>query len=71
MVFLSLFPRGILGQVWYLIVSIPDLCPLNYFIQIFIEHSATSDLDLHCLHMSLDEKKTTYICNVLNSLKRQ
>ena len=22
------FPIGILGQVWYLIVSIPDLCPL-------------------------------------------
>ena len=25
------FPFGILGQVWYLIVSIPDLCPLPYF----------------------------------------
>ena len=25
------FPFGILGQVWYLIVSIPDLCPLSYF----------------------------------------
>ena len=25
------FPMGILGQVWYLIVSIPDLCPLSYF----------------------------------------
>ena len=24
------FPIGILGQVWYLIVSIPDLCPLSY-----------------------------------------
>ena len=22
------FPCGVLGQVWYLIVSIPDLCPL-------------------------------------------
>ena len=22
------FPIGILGQVWYLIVSTPDLCPL-------------------------------------------
>ena len=22
---------GLLGQVWYLIVSIPDLCPLSYF----------------------------------------
>ena len=26
------FLRGILGQVWYLIVSIPDLCCLSYFV---------------------------------------
>ena len=26
------FPIGILGQVWYLIVSLPDLCPLSYFV---------------------------------------
>ena len=25
------FPVGILGQVWYLIVSIPDLCTITYF----------------------------------------
>ena len=25
------FPIGILGQVWCLIVSIPDLCLLSYF----------------------------------------
>ena len=25
------FPCAILGQVWYLIVSTPDLCPLSYF----------------------------------------
>ena len=25
------FPLGILGQVWYLIVSIPDICPFSYF----------------------------------------
>ena len=24
-------PIGILGQVWFLIVSIPDLCTLTYF----------------------------------------
>ena len=24
-------PIGILGQVWYLIVSIPDLCTFTYF----------------------------------------
>ena len=26
------FPCGILGQVWYLIVLIPDLCHLSYFL---------------------------------------
>ena len=26
------FPIGILGQVWYLIVSIPDLCTLTYIV---------------------------------------
>ena len=25
------FPYGVLSQVWYLIVLIPDLCPLSYF----------------------------------------
>ena len=24
------FPFGIMGQLWYLIVSIPDLCTLTY-----------------------------------------
>ena len=28
------FPIGILGQVWYLIVSIPDLCTLTYYVQL-------------------------------------
>ena len=26
------FPCGILGQVWHLIVSFPDLCCLSYFV---------------------------------------
>ena len=25
------FPNGILGQVWCLLASIPDLCPFSYF----------------------------------------
>ena len=25
------FPCGVLGQMWYLIVLIPDLCRLSYF----------------------------------------
>ena len=28
------FPIGILGQVWYFIVSIPDLCTLTYFVMV-------------------------------------
>ena len=27
------FPCGILGQVWYSIVLIPDLCHLSYFVK--------------------------------------
>ena len=30
------FPIGILGQVWYLIVSIPDLCTLSYLYFLFL-----------------------------------
>ena len=26
------FPCGTLGQVWYLIVSIPDFCRLSFFV---------------------------------------
>ena len=29
-VFLT-FPNGVLGQVWHIIVSIPDICLLRYF----------------------------------------
>ena len=34
------FPIGILGQVWYLVVSIPDLCTLTYF----VKHCATTHM---------------------------
>ena len=33
------FLIGILGQVWYLIVSVPDLCTLTYY-----DYRHTSDL---------------------------
>ena len=32
------FPCGILGQVWYLIVSFPELCCLSYFGQVHKFH---------------------------------
>ena len=36
------FPIGILGQVWYLIVSIPDLCNLTYFQSKLVEHCSVA-----------------------------
>ena len=30
LVFFITFPYGVIGQQWYLIVSIPDLCLLSY-----------------------------------------
>ena len=32
------FPYGILGQVWYSIVSFPDLCRISYFENVSIAH---------------------------------
>ena len=51
------FPIGILGQVWFLIVSIPDLCTLTYFngsalysfIGIIVSISIQSTADLFLL----------------------
>ena len=38
-------PFGILGQVWYLIVSIPDLCTLTYFKRVdFLKAEITIEL---------------------------
>ena len=31
------FPFGILGQVWYLIVLIPDPCCLSHFCYLYIQ----------------------------------
>ena len=37
------FPCGILGQVWYFIVFIPDLCHLSYFYYEITFHIFTND----------------------------
>ena len=41
------FPYGLSGQVWYLIVSIPDLCLLPYFYASSVDpdHTATDSVD--------------------------
>ena len=41
------FPIGIPGQVWYLIVSIPDLCTLTYFNQ--LKANNVCAISLKCL----------------------
>ena len=43
------FPIGILGQVWYLIVSIPDLCTITYFLCVFSQMKDTKHIrrDFH------------------------
>ena len=41
-------PIGILGQVWYLIVPIPDLCILTYFVFSCVPAGLTS----HCITIS-------------------
>ena len=38
------FPCGILGQVWYLIVSFPDLCLERYYVGRSTSTSLSSDL---------------------------
>ena len=43
---LTHFPIGILGKVWYLIVSIPDLFTLTYFYKVII----TFVIGSSCLH---------------------
>ena len=47
------FPCGILGQVWYLIVSFSDLCCLSYFVQeIKFKHMVKSRLSVAWLALS-------------------
>ena len=40
------FPFGILGQVWCLIVSIPDFCPLSYFYYESVKYHAPENIKL-------------------------
>ena len=51
------FPIGILGQVWYLIVSFPDLCNLTYF---YRSIAGGTIVALECL-LALVRTSTTYM----------
>ena len=48
------FPIGILGQVWYLILSISDLCPLSYFSHRYQLEQFISVLRIFCLLKPLE-----------------
>ena len=56
------FPIGILGQVWHLIVSIPDLCTLTYFkLVLTLAISFHTDCFMTCFRLimeSLSAKST-------------
>ena len=51
------FPIRILCQAWCLIVSIPDLCPLSYFVTVELRLCEvpvhTHDNSLSCIHLYL------------------
>ena len=48
----------LLGQVWYLIVSIPDLCTITYLIrQIYFERRATDPNRSEELPITMHVKK--------------
>ena len=49
------FPYGVLGQVWYLIVSIPDLCLPSYlYYYAFLRMRAMPDVQTHPTLISCD-----------------
>ena len=51
------FPYSILGQVWYLIALIPDICRLSYFNHL-----------IHCLLNIIKVRKKAKIRNQYNQL---
>ena len=48
------FPIGILGQVWYLIVSIPDLCTITYLTDF---ENVEPDLGPNCLQRVISRER--------------
>ena len=54
--------KGILGNVWCLIVSIPDLCPLSYFYsQSFI------DIPQRIYHIVTAGDQITFLNNIMGA----
>ena len=51
------FPIGILGQVWYLIVSIPNLCTLTYLEKLFAHSCKQGKVYLYTAGEKLQRNK--------------
>ena len=45
------FPCGVLGQVWYLIVPIPDICLLTYFYNLALLVVSSENTYMHYMCM--------------------
>ena len=56
------FPYGVSGQVWYSIVSIPNLCRLPYFLML-----DSSDFQRNNNHFQLSDEKlnTDYFSSIV------
>ena len=53
------FPIGIQGQVWYLIVSIPDLCTLTFFVP--GKDTFEIEVSIHTVHWQQTSETETNI----------
>ena len=54
------FPIGILGRVWYLIVSIPDLCTIIYFdYSLWTNVIIQNFIKIHPFHLNIMSKMYT------------
>ena len=58
---LSLFHNGVLGQVWYLIVSIPDLCLLPYFNSVSLNGTCWVLLALFATFLTLKYQRRIFL----------
>ena len=59
------FPIGILGEVWYLIVSIPDLCTLTYLVNKLNRIVGYNNFSAQFINIISHYKKIGYNINVL------
>ena len=66
-----IFPHGVPGQVWYLIVSIPDSCLLLYFVLFGInelEYANDARVSIHCCLIFVLLKKSFAAKSIIDIL---